>query len=150
MTTGKTIAIVAGVGIGGLVLYELLKPGAPLRRPSTAPAVGVSGSIISGLASAAAGIFGSSRPPAGANAYGDAAAGQAATYAPSTVAANGGNLYYTPINGGGYSAGAAANYGYADTHPGAALPDGVYGPPVPVPQGSVTGSDDGLIAPTEF
>lgn len=129
----KTVYIVGGVLVGGVVVYELfLKTGAPLAHPisSTAPKVTSSGSILAGLASPLASIFaalGSSASKSGPAPIGSAAAGQSA------------------FNG---------NTGIDASTGGVSLPEGqAYGPSLPVgftPPSDATGGDNGLISPTEF
>ncbi len=144
MTT-KTVLILGGALVGGVLLYEIFKPGSALTRPSTAARTTSNGNVEAGLVSGFVAALGQLASPHGSGAYGTSAAGQSTYYNPSTLAANGGNTNYVDIGGAGYSAGAAGNYGYADTHPGTALPEGVYGPPVPS-QDPIT-SDDGLMSP---
>lgn len=57
MSTGKTIAIVAGVGVGAFVLLKLVAPSSPGMRPSgTAAAPGTS--LLGLLPSALSGLGG--------------------------------------------------------------------------------------------
>ncbi len=137
--------MIGGILVGAFVLYEIFKPGSGAFRPSTAPRQTTDGTIISGLVSVIPGIITSLTAPTGPLATGQSAWGQS-DVTKATYDANGGNLYYTNVGGEGLSSGALPNYGYADTHPGAALPEGVYGPPVPVDSSAVTGGDDGLVS----
>lgn len=135
MTTAKKVILAAGVGVGAFLLYRLARPSAAPRRGvrSTAATVNSSGDIVSGLVApfaSLANLF------AGPTSYGAAASGSGASWA-------GGNNY-RPSTAADFAA-AESNYGYADTHPGAALPDGVYGPAVPSSSESVSTGDDGLV-----
>ncbi|HZC31230.1 MAG TPA: hypothetical protein VE261_06890 [Gaiellaceae bacterium] len=133
MTVGKGLLIGAGVLAGGYVLYQLFGKAQPnVPRPSTS--VNSAGSFINGLVSVLGGI--ASPTPTGATGVGS---GTQFWSSPSEQAANGNNPYIVSTPVGGYTAGAASNYAYADSHPGTALPDGVYGPPVPA---------TGLVAPS--
>lgn len=152
MTTGKALLIVGGVGVGGFVLWQFLKPGSTLRpAASTAPRQTASGDWISGLIAPISSALTNVLAPSGAAARGLAASGQAASptfwSSPAAAAANYNDPYYITTDTGSYSAGAYNNYAYADSHPGTALPEGVYGPAIPV---NVTSGDDGLMYPTEF
>jgi hypothetical protein len=152
MTTGKALLIVGGVGVGGFVLWQFLKPGSTLRpASSTAPRQTASGDWVSGLIAPISNALSNVLGPNGAAARGPAASGQAASPTfwsnPSAAAANYNDPYYVTTDSGSYSRGAYDNYAYADSHPGTALPEGVFGPPVPT---NVTAGDDGLMSPTWF
>ena len=140
MTTTKGLLIAGGVGVGALVLYKLMSSSsAPKPTPSTSITT-AAGNVLSGLISGIGGALGSSRSTTGGT--GTGSGGFWST--PQANAANYGDPYTVSNSAGSYSAGAFQNYNYADTHPGTALPDGVFGPPVPTT--SIASGDDGLMS----
>lgn len=142
MTPAKTVLIVGGVGLGAFLIYKLVsKPSAPTQMTSAGTLIQNLGNVPGQLFSA---LFGSSST-SGPNSYGQFAGNGGISQA--TLDANGGNPYYVTTGSGSYSAGAAANYEYADSHPGTALPEGVYGPPVPTGADLYPGSSTGFSDP---
>ncbi len=134
MSTAKKLLIGGGVLVGGYILYQMLKPAAAPRPSGAGVQLNSAGSFVAGLVSLLGGANAST--PSGATGVGS---GSSFWSSASEQAANGNNPYMISTPTGGYTAGAAPNYAYADSHPGTALPDGVYGPPVPA---------TGLVAPS--
>lgn len=134
MTTGKVLLIGGGVLAGGYILYQLFKQPTTTPRTATQGNLTAAGTLVSGLVS----LFGGANAatPSGATGVGS---GTSFFGSSAAAAANSNNPYLVSTPAGGYTAGAATNYAYADSHPGTALPDGVYGPPIPA---------TGLAAPT--
>jgi hypothetical protein len=126
LTTGKALLIGGGVLAGGYILYQLIAPKTAARPSGPAASFNSGSSFVSGLVSLLGGV--NAATPSGGTGVGS---GGSFWTSAAERDANGNNPYLISTPTGGYSAGAAANYGYADSHPGTALPDGVYGPPVP-------------------
>lgn len=138
MTTERKLLVGGGVLVGALILYEIFKSSTstPARRPSgISAALTAAGTFVGGLISA----FGGANAPTPSGATG-VGSGSQFWSSPSAAAANGYNPYVVSTPTGGYTAGAAPNYAYADANPGTPLPSGVYGPPVPLPA-------SGLVSP---
>jgi len=113
MSTTKALLIAAGVAVGAYVVLEVVRRPSTASSPSRPPSSSTDYSFISGLVNLGKSIF-DSAPTSGPN-----------TYGPSGMGIN-----YTPSTAADFAA-ADANYAYADSHPGTALPEGVFGPPVP-------------------
>jgi len=146
LTVGKGLLIAGGVGVGAYLLYRLTG-GSSIKPEPAATTTTAAGNAVSGLISAIAGSIASGRPPSGPNALGPSTGQSAFWSSPAAASANYNDPNAVSNDVGSYSAGAFANYNYADTHPGTALPAGVYGPPVP---GASPVASDGLMEPTEF
>ena len=126
MTFGRGLLIAGGLAAGGYVLYRIFAAPSTVKR-SSAPGssyVTQAGDVISGLESLAGFIAGSKPSPSGGNGTGS-------------------GEYISTSSGSYGSAGAYANYAAADANPGTALPEGVYGPPVPAPADGLTGDFTG-------
>jgi hypothetical protein len=83
MSTGEKVVIGLALGVGALVVYKLLKPGAAGARPSGASKTNAQGDIVGGLVSAFGGFLGheigSSLSPSGPSTYGPTTWGGGAT-----------------------------------------------------------------------